>query len=101
MQNVTKSFRQISQTTQLYFIVSISDKKHIANPVLVPTLIYDSDSWVWLKKHESRLNAVLMRSLEKICNMQLYDRVMNVIRKRGCSDKYKKGYVEVLGMWSR
>ncbi|XP_073943408.1 uncharacterized protein [Choristoneura fumiferana] len=32
--------------------------------VLVPTLMYGSESWVWQKKHESRINVVVMRAEE-------------------------------------
>ena len=55
----------------------------IHNAVLVPTLTYGSESWVWKSAHESRINAVEMRALRKICGVTLADRVENkAIRQR-------------------
>ncbi|GBP79061.1 hypothetical protein EVAR_58729_1 [Eumeta japonica] len=52
----------------------------IHNGVLIPTLMYGSESWVWQKKNKSRINAVEMRSLRSTCG---------VFRK----DKCRKGDV--------
>ena len=38
----------------------------VHNGVLVPTLMYGSECWVWHAKHESRINAVEMRSLRGV-----------------------------------
>ena len=55
----------------------------IHNAVLISTLMYGSESWVWQREHESRINAVEMRSLRKICGVTLADRVPNDdVRKR-------------------
>ncbi|KAJ0172339.1 hypothetical protein K1T71_012312 [Dendrolimus kikuchii] len=64
---------------------NLSQKAQLAvhNAVLVPTLTYGSESWVWKKEHESRVNAVEMRALRKICGVTLADRVRNTeVRKR-------------------
>ncbi|CAK1580205.1 unnamed protein product [Parnassius mnemosyne] len=51
--------------------------------VLVPTLMYGSESWVWQKKHESRINAVEMRAFRSMIGVKLSDRIRNSeIRKR-------------------
>ncbi|KAJ0179372.1 hypothetical protein K1T71_005084 [Dendrolimus kikuchii] len=64
---------------------NLSQKAQLAvhNAVLVPTLTYGSESWVWKKEHESRVNAVEMQALRKICGVTLADRVRNTeVRKR-------------------
>ncbi|GBP93461.1 hypothetical protein EVAR_65598_1 [Eumeta japonica] len=46
---------------------SVSRQAHWAiHGVLIPTLIYGSESWVWQKKYESRINAVEMPSLRRL-----------------------------------
>ena len=47
------------------------------NGVLLPTLMYGSECWVWQAKHESRINAVEIRSLQNICGITLNDRLRN------------------------
>ncbi|GBP59076.1 hypothetical protein EVAR_39162_1 [Eumeta japonica] len=45
--------------------------------------MYGSESWVWQKKRESRINGVEMRSLHIICRVCLKDRSRNSdVRKR-------------------
>ncbi|CAG9134602.1 unnamed protein product [Plutella xylostella] len=64
---------------------NVSQKARLAvhGGVLVPTLMYGSESWVWQKKNESRVNAVEMRSLRSMCGLKLNDRIRNsVIRDR-------------------
>ncbi|KAG7312683.1 hypothetical protein JYU34_001045 [Plutella xylostella] len=64
---------------------SVSQKARLAvhGGVLVPTLMYGSESWVWQKKNESRVNAVEMRSLRSMCGLKLNDRIRNsIIRER-------------------
>ncbi|GBP33077.1 Zinc finger and BTB domain-containing protein 47 [Eumeta japonica] len=39
------------------------------NGVLIPTLMYGSESWVWQKERENRFNAVEMRSLHSMCGV--------------------------------
>ena len=58
---------------------SITRKARLAvhNAVLVPTLLYGSEAWVCQKKHESKVNAVEMRSLRKLCGVTLADQIRN------------------------
>ncbi|CAG4954309.1 unnamed protein product [Parnassius apollo] len=49
----------------------------IHNAVLVPTLLYGSETWVCQKKHKSKLNVVEMRSIRKMCGVTLADRKRN------------------------
>jgi hypothetical protein len=49
------------------------------NGVLLPTLMYGSESWVWQKKHTSRVNAVEMRALRNMIGVKLSDRVKNEV----------------------
>ena len=63
----------------------VSKKARLAvhRGVLVPTLMYGSESWVWQKKHESRINAVEMRALRSMEGVTLKDKLRNsVIRER-------------------
>ncbi|KAI8431494.1 hypothetical protein MSG28_015996 [Choristoneura fumiferana] len=63
----------------------VSNKARLAvhGGMLVPTLMYGSESWVWQKKHESRINAVEMRALRSMIGVKLSDRIRNSeIRKR-------------------
>ncbi|GBP57084.1 hypothetical protein EVAR_36751_1 [Eumeta japonica] len=46
--------------------VSRQARLAIHNEVLIPTLMYGSESWVWHKKNESRVNAVEMQSLRGV-----------------------------------
>jgi hypothetical protein len=45
--------RVVAQKTQLA----------VHNGVLLPILMYGSESWVWQKKHTSRVNAVEMQEV--------------------------------------
>jgi hypothetical protein len=52
------------------------------NGVLLPTLMFGGEGWVWQKKHTSRVNAAEMRALRSMIGVKLSDRVRNeVIRK--------------------
>ncbi|CAK1596166.1 unnamed protein product [Parnassius mnemosyne] len=57
--------------------VAKSARLAIHNAVLVPTLLYGSETWVCQKKHKSKLNAVEMRSLRKMCGVTMADRKRN------------------------
>ncbi|GBP73818.1 hypothetical protein EVAR_54870_1 [Eumeta japonica] len=57
--------------------VSRQARLTIHNKVLIPTLMYDSESWVWQKKNESRINAAEMRSLLSMCGVSREDRCRN------------------------
>ena len=46
--------------------------------------MYGSECWVWQKKHESRLNAVEMRSLRRIAGVKLMDRMRNSVMREHC-----------------
>ena len=67
--------------------VSIPAKKLIHQAVLLPTLMYGSESWTWLKKDESGINAVEMRSLRRMCGRTLRDRVRNTEIRELCDSK--------------
>ena len=49
--------------------------------------MYGSESWVWQKRHESRINAVEMRSLRRMAGVTLNDRIRNVEIRKRCSVK--------------
>lgn len=68
---------------------NVSKKARLAvhNGVLVPTLMYGSESWVWQKRNESRINAVEMRSLRSMCGLTLKDRVRNSMIRKHCGLK--------------
>jgi hypothetical protein len=52
--------------------------------VLVPTLMYGSESWVWQKRHQSQVNAVEMRALRSMCGVRLRDRIRNSVIRKKC-----------------
>lgn len=68
---------------------NLSNKARLAihEGVLIPTLTYGSECWVWQKKNESRLNAVEMRSLRNMCGLRLVDRVRNSVIREKCGLK--------------
>ncbi|KAI5637059.1 acetyl-CoA carboxylase, central region domain-containing protein [Phthorimaea operculella] len=67
----------------------VSNKARLAvhRGVLVPTLMYGSESWVWQKKHESRINAVEMRALRSMIGVKLSDRIRNSVIRERCGLK--------------
>jgi hypothetical protein len=72
-------------------VVSIKAQLAVHNGVLLPTLIYGSESQVWQKKHTSRVNAVEMRALRSLIGVKLSDRVRNEVLKEECG--VKEGWV--------
>ncbi|GBP58696.1 hypothetical protein EVAR_97099_1 [Eumeta japonica] len=59
----------------------------IQNEVLIPTLTYGNESWVWQKKNESRISAVEMRSLRSMCEVSRKDICRNSDVKERCGFK--------------
>ena len=57
--------------------VSTTARLAVHNAVLVPTLLYGSETWILQKKNERKMNAVEMRSLRRICEVSLADRIRN------------------------
>jgi hypothetical protein len=55
--------------------------------VLLPTLMYGSESWVWQKKHTSRVNVVEIRALRSMIGVKLSDRVRNEVIRAECGVK--------------
>lgn len=68
---------------------SVSKKARMAvhRGVLVPTLMYGSECWVWQKKHESMINAVEMRSLRSMSGISIMDKVRNSVIRESCGLK--------------
>ncbi|GBP24043.1 hypothetical protein EVAR_10144_1 [Eumeta japonica] len=55
----------------------------IHNGVLIPMLMYGSESWVWQKKNKNRINPMEMRSLRTIYRVSLKNRYRDSdVRKR-------------------
>ncbi|GBP30976.1 hypothetical protein EVAR_81874_1 [Eumeta japonica] len=59
----------------------------VHNGILIPTIMYGSESWVWQKKNESRINAVEMRSLRYMYGMFLKDTCRNSDVRERCGLK--------------
>ena len=86
--------------------VSRNARLSVYNDVLVPTLMYGSEWWVWIKKHERRITAVEMRYLRGVfgytrrdCvrNTLVYDECeieKNAVRRVGVSQLRWFGHVE-------
>jgi hypothetical protein len=53
-------------------------KLAIRNSILLPTLLYGSESWVLQARHTSRINAVDMSYMRGICGKSRWDHVKNV-----------------------
>ena len=53
--------------------ISTAARLAVYNAMLVPTLLYGSETWVLQKKNERKMNAVEMRSFT-ICGVRLTDR---------------------------
>jgi hypothetical protein len=69
-------------------VVSKKAQLAVHNGVLLPTLMYGSESWVWQKKHISRVNAVReMRSLRSMIGVKLSDKVKNDVIREECGVK--------------
>jgi hypothetical protein len=69
----------------------VSKKAYLTvhNGVLLPTLMYGSEIWVWQKKHTSRVNAVEMRALKNMIGVKLSDRVRKEMIREECAVKKK------------
>jgi hypothetical protein len=52
-----------------------------------PTLMNGSESWVWQKKHTSRLNAIEMGALRSMIAVKLSKRVRNEVIREECGVK--------------
>ncbi|GBP87513.1 hypothetical protein EVAR_86550_1 [Eumeta japonica] len=55
--------------------------------VLIPTLMYGRESWVWQRKNENRINAVEMRSLRSMRGVSQDDRCRNSDVREWCDLK--------------
>ena len=68
--------------------VSTAARLPVHNAVLVPALLYGSETWVLQKKNESKVNAVDMRSLRRIYTVSLVYLIRNeeIHRMAGTSD---------------
>ncbi|XP_063542355.1 uncharacterized protein LOC134750982 [Cydia strobilella] len=83
----------------------VSQKARLAvhRGVLVPTLMYGSESWVWQKRHQSQVNAVEMRALRSVCGVRLQDRIRNSVIREKCGlsedvvTKIEKGMLRWFG----
>jgi hypothetical protein len=49
--------------------------------------MYGSESWVWQKKHTSRLNAVEMRAVRSMIGVKLSDGVRKQVVRKECGVK--------------
>ncbi|GBP37372.1 hypothetical protein EVAR_22834_1 [Eumeta japonica] len=68
---------------------SVSRQVHFAiyYEILIPTVMYGNESWVWQKKNESRINTVKIRSLCSKCGVSRKDRCRNSDVRERCGLK--------------
>ncbi|GBP40277.1 hypothetical protein EVAR_83967_1 [Eumeta japonica] len=68
-----------NEVNRALFAIMDSKQAHLAihNGILIPTVMYDSESWVWQKKNESKINVVEMQSLCNICEVSRKDGYKN------------------------
>lgn len=54
---------------------NVSKKARLAvqRGVLVPTIMYGSENWIWQGRYESGINAVEMRAVCSTCGVRLKD----------------------------
>ena len=84
--------------------VSTAARLAVHNAVLVPTLLYGSETWVLQKNNERKRNAVEMRSLRRIYGVNLADRIRNkeIQRTTGTSEGGGKNEEECARLaWAR
>ena len=71
--------RQVIEGKEL----SKATKLRVINAMVVPTLLYGSETWTPQKRHRSKIKAMKMRYLRKIEGVTRLDRVSNEdIRRR-------------------
>ena len=71
--------RQVIERKEL----SKATKLRIINAMVVPTLLYGSETWTLQKRHRSKIQAMEMRFLRKVEGVTTLDRVSNEdIRRR-------------------
>ncbi len=71
--------RQVIERKEL----SKATKLRVINAMVVPTLLYGSETWTLQKRHRSKIQAMEMRYLRKIEGVTRLDRVPNEdIRRR-------------------
>ncbi|GBP40043.1 hypothetical protein EVAR_19172_1 [Eumeta japonica] len=91
--NILIEGEKVEQVEEFVYLTSLytNDGKHDrgierrVNGVLIPTLMYDSESWVRQKKNEGRINAVEMRSLLSMCRVSRKDKCRNIDVKERCA----------------
>ena len=70
-------------------------KLRVYNAIVVPTLMYGSETWVLNKQQESAIQATEMRVLRRIAEKRMVDRVRNVeirdeLKQEGVLEKVKR-----------
>ena len=73
-------------------------KLRVYNAIVVPTLVYGSETWILNKQQESAIQAVEMRVLRRIAEKRMVDRVRNVeireeLKQEGVLEKVKRSQV--------
>ena len=73
-------------------------KPRVYNAIVVPTLVYGSETWVLNKQQESAIQAVEMRVLRRIAEKRMVDGVRNVeireeLKQEGVLQKVKRSQV--------
>jgi hypothetical protein len=59
--------------------LSLQTKLHLYSSLVIPVLLYGSDTWTLTKSELSRLQAFHMRNQRLIMNIMWYDKVRNVV----------------------
>jgi hypothetical protein len=84
-------------------VLSTKAKLAVYNSVLVPTLMYGSESWVCQEQHKSKLHAVGMSFLRSMCGKTRLDKVRNTWVRNECCvkesiiDKYENSVLRWFG----
>ena len=61
-------------------------KNMVRQAIVVPMILYGSETWTWLKKDKREIDAVEMRSLRRMWGKRIIiDRVRNEQIRDGCN----------------
>ena len=58
--------------------IPIITKVHVFNAMIIPCLLYGSETWVLLKEHVERLESFQMKCLRKICGISKIEHKRNI-----------------------
>ena len=86
--------------------MSIESKMCMWESIVVPTVMYGSESWVLSAEERNRLNVFDMRCLRRVLGVSVMDRIRNVDIRRLCgskmslTDRADRNILKWFGLWT-